>query len=259
MTVTLETDCGSPHTGFASPTRASDDSFLGRQTLPSTMTISRHSETATTFGERGVAILPFLLPAFKAEVSTWMRLELQRYSLAKTVDALTQPIALLDQSGRLVHRNAPLNAMLSLDPQSDRIETTVRTMARSVVRTMCASHHSSDDLGARLPERLDIATAVHRYAVQATCIGMPIEQATVMVLIERRSPTPLSDEELTIRYGLTSRERQVARLLAAGRTDTALATELGISWHTGRRHVERVLLKLGVHARTGVAEKLIGS
>lgn len=58
------------------------------------------------------------------------------------------------------------------------------------------------------------------------------------------------------RYGLTTRELEVATLLAQGRTNTAIANALHISTHTARHHTQRVLRKLGVHSRAAAGAKL---
>ncbi|HEU4700426.1 MAG TPA: helix-turn-helix transcriptional regulator [Gemmatimonadales bacterium] len=51
------------------------------------------------------------------------------------------------------------------------------------------------------------------------------------------------------RYRLTEREREVAELLALGRSNDAVARALGISRHTARHHTESVFAKLGVRSR----------
>jgi DNA-binding NarL/FixJ family response regulator len=53
--------------------------------------------------------------------------------------------------------------------------------------------------------------------------------------------------------GLTPREIDVLRLVAAGRTNAEIATELVVSEHTVHRHVANVLVKLGVPTRTAAA------
>jgi DNA-binding CsgD family transcriptional regulator len=50
--------------------------------------------------------------------------------------------------------------------------------------------------------------------------------------------------------GLTPRELQVLRLLAAGRTNKAIAAELVLSERTVDRHVSNIFTKLGVSSRT---------
>lgn len=52
---------------------------------------------------------------------------------------------------------------------------------------------------------------------------------------------------------LTPRERAVASLLAARRTNAEIAAVLGLSRHTARHHTEHVLAKLGVRSRRDVA------
>jgi DNA-binding NarL/FixJ family response regulator len=45
---------------------------------------------------------------------------------------------------------------------------------------------------------------------------------------------------------LTSREREILRLLAAGKTAKPIATELGVSLPTVRTHIQNLLCKLEV-------------
>ena len=50
-------------------------------------------------------------------------------------------------------------------------------------------------------------------------------------------------------HGLTPRELQVLRLVAAGRTNKAIAAELVLSERTVDRHVSNIFTKLGVSSR----------
>jgi DNA-binding CsgD family transcriptional regulator len=53
--------------------------------------------------------------------------------------------------------------------------------------------------------------------------------------------------------GLSPRELEVVRLLAAGRTNQAIATDLVLSEKTVARHVSNIFAKLGVRSRTAAA------
>jgi len=55
---------------------------------------------------------------------------------------------------------------------------------------------------------------------------------------------------------LTRRERQVASLLALRASNTEIASRLGISAHTARRHTERILEKLNCRSRKDVRDWL---
>jgi DNA-binding CsgD family transcriptional regulator len=61
------------------------------------------------------------------------------------------------------------------------------------------------------------------------------------------------DEELRVRYGLSRREAQVARLLASGLAYKEIAAMLGISFHTASSHAKAVLHKLGVDSSRKIA------
>jgi DNA-binding CsgD family transcriptional regulator len=58
----------------------------------------------------------------------------------------------------------------------------------------------------------------------------------------RRSASPAS-------YGLTARELEVLRLVAAGKSNHAIAADLFVSDHTIRRHLQNIFRKLGVSSR----------
>jgi DNA-binding CsgD family transcriptional regulator len=54
-------------------------------------------------------------------------------------------------------------------------------------------------------------------------------------------------------HPLTARELEVARLIATGGTNAAIAAELGIAPKTASAHVEHILAKLGVARRAEIA------
>lgn len=57
----------------------------------------------------------------------------------------------------------------------------------------------------------------------------------------------------TVPAGLTRRECEVLRLVAAGRTNRQIAAELVVSEHTVARHLGNIYTKLGVSSRTAAA------
>ncbi len=55
---------------------------------------------------------------------------------------------------------------------------------------------------------------------------------------------------------LTAREREVASLAAAGKTNKAIAAELSISDKTVEKHLSRAYVKLGVASRSQLPQAL---
>ena len=82
----------------------------------------------------------------------------------------------------------------------------------------------------------------------------PFEPDELVARVRRclsRSPTHISDRvAATAATSLTSRERDVLELLAAGLRQKQIARELVISPRTVGTHIQRILAKLDVHSRT---------
>jgi DNA-binding NarL/FixJ family response regulator len=53
--------------------------------------------------------------------------------------------------------------------------------------------------------------------------------------------------------GLTAREREIAALVAQGKSNREIADELVISETTVERHIANIFLKLGFNSRTQIA------
>ena len=100
-------------------------------------------------------------------------------------------------------------------------------------------------------------------AAWATGRRLPLEEAVVeadATFIEEEAaaeaeaaaplatPSPGAED-----HGLSSRELEVVRLIAAGRSNQAIADALFISHRTATTHVRNVLNKLGLDSRTAVA------
>ena len=77
---------------------------------------------------------------------------------------------------------------------------------------------------------------------QASALGMSVivDKANALV------------EELGAAGPLTRREQDVARLVAAGKTNREIAQELWLSERTAQNHVQHVLTKLGLSNRSQI-------
>jgi DNA-binding CsgD family transcriptional regulator len=107
--------------------------------------------------------------------------------------------------------------------------------ARICVLIAQACRALGDEEGARL----ELASARESFAQ----LGARRDVQAVDALLDTSSPS----------HGLTARELQVLQLVAAGRTNRAIASELYLSERTVHRHVSSIFDKLGVRSRTEAA------
>jgi len=90
--------------------------------------------------------------------------------------------------------------------------------------------------------------------VLAVYMARPTSGSVAVVVVLRLCAEAWSTAEPV--PGLTRRETEVARLIAAGLATKEIAFRLEMSTHTARHHTERVFEKLGVRNRAGVAALL---
>ena len=82
--------------------------------------------------------------------------------------------------------------------------------------------------------------------------AMPAQHATDLAMAVASGAAP-GDPEHRQQVPLTPRERQVAALVASGRTNRQIGRVLGISEKTAEVHLHHVMSKLDVRNRAGVA------
>ncbi len=91
--------------------------------------------------------------------------------------------------------------------------------------------------------------------LDAAPLRLEIERLAVRGRVDlgakQAEPRPAPDALASL--GLTTREREVLDLVAAGRTNRQIATELFVTEKTAGVHVSNILAKLGVHGRTEAA------
>jgi DNA-binding NarL/FixJ family response regulator len=90
--------------------------------------------------------------------------------------------------------------------------------------------------------------------------GLAAESPPAVVVVIERAPAEAPPaEDIRKALGLTRKQAIVARLLAAGLTNTQIADRLSISRHTARHHTESIMARLGRRTRAGVAETVLGA
>ncbi len=145
-------------------------------------------------------------------------------------------------------------------PGVDGLEATRRIHREgSGTRVILLSGHDDDvvlaravEAGARgfLPKTQAVAELAD--AIRRAYRGEPLHAVSEVELsLARFRMQRRTDGELAQRVErLTPRELEILQRVAAGEASVGIASELGMSRHTLRTHIQNVLTKLGVHSKT---------
>jgi DNA-binding NarL/FixJ family response regulator len=166
-----------------------------------------------------------------------------------------------EEAVRLVAERRPDVVLVDLRmPRCDGAEATrrIRELApetQVIVLTTYADDASvftALQAGARGYLTKNASAAEIRQAIAAVRRGEALLDPSVQrrlldALASNRGGIPAADEELP--DGLTPREGEVLRLMAAGRTNQEIAAELVVSEGTVKTHVNRIFAKAGVRDR----------
>jgi DNA-binding CsgD family transcriptional regulator len=199
-----------------------------------------------------------ILPALRAGLTTWAQLGARRAALGRLIDTGDGSALLIDARGALSHESAACARLLAEESPADA-ERVRQAAARLALGTHAAERGATRGQP-HAPATSTVRTARHRYDLACTRTRAVDDRAPLaLVTVQRHVPRPLTDAELRARFGLTTREVEVARLLAEGLTNQQLADRLGVSFFTARNHVERLLPKLGAANRARVGGVLMGA
>jgi DNA-binding NarL/FixJ family response regulator len=228
--------------------------------LPAGVHFYHETESGRLFGDRGVALLRLLLPAFRSGVNTALRLGRVRSSLGALIDQFPTGLGLFDLGGGRIHVNPAFDALVrapangGLHLSADRIVARVAARFRQGARRQPLK---SDVESLQKPVTAVIRAQEGQYRLSGALFEFAeCDEPLVSVLIEKLETGPTTSEALVARYQLTRRQLEVAMLLASGLSNQEVANRLGISRHTAERHTEAVLGKLGVRSRAAVASAI---
>lgn len=175
-------------------------------------------------------------------------------TLFDTLDLLPQHQALMTTSGGVVRLNRWLTELLRRVPDGRYLEQALGLYARSIADV----RPPLGDGRCGAPTTLKYQTATGPCLLWGWCVELQRYGLGRLVLmtVQPLDPDLPSDQVIREHFGLTPRQIEVARLLAAGRSNAAIATELCISPDTARHHTEDVMRKMGVRSRAEVGPTL---
>jgi len=183
----------------------------------------------------------------------------------ESLDAVDVGLAFYDGDARLIHSNRLMTRAVEDGVAGSEIEKELRALVLGHARDVEGGAAEGAEPAGAAPSRevrelavLDVTGTGRRFRVRLSYVGMDLFGHGPSYLVSLRPHAGAPDAVLMERFGLTSREVRVARMLGHGCSNARIARELGISPHTARHHTEKVLAKLGARSRSQVAPLLAG-
>lgn len=177
--------------------------------------------------------------AWRARMTELHLVASQRQAHLETADAVGVGVAFVDPAGQVLTANASFRRLCGGEE--------VRAELASAVRTRFDRRAAGDPC----------VTALDLDASWLAAMRIAAEDDVAVVQVRERT---LEGEPIVMDgLGLTPAQQKVARGLAEGLANRAIARRLGVSEHTARRHTEQVFVKLGVNNRAAAAVRLLGS
>lgn len=158
------------------------------------------------------------------------------------VNRLRPDLVLLDLNMKGMSGIETLKAIKALDSDSRVVMLTVSDSEEDVVAALRAG---ADGYLLKDMEPEEILAQLVQAAEGRLAIGANLTESLARALRDRPSPQPLES--------LTAREREVLRLLAAGKSNKLIANQLDIAEATVKVHVKSLLKKLRMRSRVEAA------
>ncbi|MGZ8378816.1 MAG: LuxR C-terminal-related transcriptional regulator [Gemmatirosa sp.] len=263
-----ERDAHPFHREFLRPNRIFDLTVAGVDfggAMPARLHFSNTSARGDAWEARRGALVKAILPAFRAALGLWRQLGERRAELSRMMDALPQAVFLYEASGSLLHANPGAMQLLDggadaerLRAEAQRVAWAVGAMARRATSGLATPATRTGSTPTTTEREVRLGMRTFRLTGAVAPAWMLGREPGVLVTVETAAARPLTDGEVRDRFGLTTRETEVARLVADGLSNQEIADRLGVSFFTARNHVERLLPKMGASNRARVGALLRG-
>jgi len=178
----------------------------------------------------------------------------QRDGMAALIDRLSVAALLVDPAGRIIHANAPAEAMLETGELLRADGSTLRLEdppAAEALATMLAASPGSE---ARL---VPVATHAGRRVLSLLPATAESGGLAVVLATLPEPNAPLPGELLARAYGLTPGETRVLLPLLGGRSLQGIADDLGITHRTVKAHLHSVFTKTGTARQSDLLREVL--
>jgi DNA-binding CsgD family transcriptional regulator len=148
----------------------------------------------------------------------------------------------------------PVATQILLYPGNLTSQKGLKTSLNTKIRSILVSH-----TGSGAPTIVTSVQSGRRLyqcrSYQVNRLGTGNSQSSIAVLLERSANKPRSLIQISDKYHLTSREKEVSHHLIEGLTTKEIATRMNLSPHTVKTFLRLIMVKMGVSTRSGILGK----
>lgn len=177
-------------------------------------------------------------------------------------DSEEEAMLVIDRAGEIRHASENGRRLLLLATASEinpaTLKSRVRQGLREVLRCLCERLEAVDRGEDAAPPVLTQDTRWGRHILRAYWLGDDHESrdALIGIRIQRQEPMILRFVHAMGRLPLSPQQREIALLIAQGKSNQEIADGLGVSGNTVAYHIKQLFLKLDVHDRAGAIARI---
>ncbi len=155
-----------------------------------------------------------------------------------------EAVLLNDDDGTIVEANAPAAALYGLEGEDLRGRSIFEFAPPEPTGALEEFWRGFRERGQLSTETEIVSLTGERHQVELRAKAEFVPGRHLVLIVERPATSAATPPEASARPRLTTREREVFRLLALGFTGSEVAERLVLSPHTVRRHVEKGIARL---------------
>lgn len=177
-------------------------------------------------------------------------------------DSDDEAMLVMDRAGRVRHASEKGRRLLLLATHSEMNPASVRTAMTDRAREALSALAGKLEALARgdesSPPAMTLDTKWGRHLLRAYWLddAHDADDALIGVRIQRQEPMILRFVKAMGRLPLSPQQREIALMIAQGRSNQEIAEGLGVSGNTVAYHIKQLFLKLDVHDRAGALERI---
>ena len=177
-------------------------------------------------------------------------------------DSEDEAMLVTDRRGGIRHASEKGRRLLLLATTSDinpaSLKAAVNERAANALRGLVARLDAVARGEDALPPVMQLDTKWGRHVLRAYWLDDDYQasEALVGVRIQRQEPMILRFVQAMGRLPLSPQQREIALMIAQGKSNHEIAESLGVSGNTVAYHIKQLFLKLDVHDRGGAVQRI---